>query len=140
MYPILKAKDMDKTDIIVVDDDKLVGELTRNVLEHSGFSVRLVPDSRNALSLIGQTSPKLVIADIMLPGISGLELCNRITSDPALAGVKVMIMSAKAFDTEIRRARAFGALHFLVKPFSKEELLDAVNALLCRREPSPRAS
>ena len=131
---------MDGTDIIVVEDDKLVGELTRGLLEHCGFSVRLVPDSRNALSLIERTSPKLVIADIMLPGIGGLELCNRITSDPALAGVKVMIMSAKAFDAEIRRARAFGALHFLVKPFGKEELLDAVNALLGRREPSLRVS
>lgn len=121
---------MDQTDIILIEDDKLVGELTLGILAHNGFSVRLIPDSRHALDQIKMTPPRLVISDIMLPGVTGLDLCKTITSDPALSGVKVMVMSAKSFDAEIRRARAFGARHFLAKPFSKEELLTAVNGLL----------
>ncbi len=121
---------MQKTDILIVEDDTLVGEVTRAILANKGFSARLVPNSLAALALIKSSPPKLILADIMLPGISGLQLCKLVTSNPDLAQVKVVIMSAKAFETEIARARALGASAFLAKPFSKEELLAAVTPLL----------
>ena len=89
-----------------------------------------MPESREALAAIRACMPRLVITDIMMPGITGLHLCKAVKSDPALKHIKVMIMSAKSFETERRRAAMFGAGHFLVKPFTQEGLLSAVAGLI----------
>lgn len=128
---------MHKRDIIIVEEDYLVGELTRDILSSAGYAVKLVPDSREALAAVKKAQPKLVITDIMMPGINGLDICKAITSDPALAEVKVMVMSAKSFDIEKRRAQFCGALHFLPKPFTENCLLKAVKALLHAPETRP---
>ena len=127
---------MDKTDIILVEDDPLIGEIARDILTGAGYAVRLVPDSRDAFAAVKKILPRLVITDIMMPGISGIDICKAISSNPDLAEVKVMVMSAKSFETEKRRAKMFGAVQFLPKPFTEKLLLETVNALL--RGPAAR--
>lgn len=121
---------MHTTDIILIEDDPLIGEIARDILTGAGYTVRLVPDPLDAMAAIKKVLPKLVITDIMMPGISGMDLCKMISSDPGLAGVKVMVMSAKSFEAEIRRAKLFGAVHFLPKPFTEKGLVDTVKKLL----------
>lgn len=121
---------MSKTDIIIVEDDPLVGDISRDILAGGGYAVQLVPDSREALAVIKKELPKLVITDIMMPGITGMDLCKMIQSDPDLAQIKVMVMSAKSFEAEKYRARMFGAVHFLTKPFTEKSLLSAVSGIL----------
>jgi len=121
---------MNTTDIILVEDDPLVGEIARDILTGAGYAVRLVPDSRDAMAAVKKIRPRLVITDIMMPGINGMDLCKMISSDPDLAKVKVMVMSAKSFEAEKRRAQMFGAAHFLPKPFTEKCLLKAVKDLL----------
>lgn len=128
---------MQNTDIIIVEDDLLVGEIARDILTTAGYAVQWVQDSRAAHEAVSKARPKLVITDIMMPGISGLDICKAICSDPALAGVKVLVMSAKSFESEKRRAQMFGARFFLPKPFTEKILLKTVKDLLSGTEAAP---
>ena len=133
MYSLFKTRDrhhMSKRDIILVEDDALVGEIACDILTGAGYAVRWVQDPREAVAAIKKASPKLVITDIMMPGITGLDLCKSISADPELKGLKIMVMSAKSFEVERRRAQMFGAAYFLPKPFTEKGLLKAVKALL----------
>ena len=121
---------MEKTDIILVEDDPLIGEIARDILAHAGYAVRLIQESREAVAAIKKARPRLVITDIMMPGITGLDICKAVSSDKALAGVKVMVMSAKSFEVEKRRAKMFGAASFLTKPFNEKTLIKSVSDLL----------
>lgn len=121
---------MTKTDIILVEDDFLVGEIARDILTGAGYTVRWIQDPRDAVAAVKKVHPGLVITDLMMPGISGMDLCKALSSDPDLAKVKIMVMSAKSFETEKRRAHLFGAAHFLPKPFTEKCLLKAVKDLL----------
>ncbi len=129
---------MPGTDIIIVEDDPLVGEISRNILTGGGYAVQLLQDSREALAAIKKALPKLVITDIMIPGITGMDLCKMIRSDPSLRQIKVMVMSAKVFEAEKNRARMFGAVQFLTKPFTEKTLLNAVDKLLGGPAPPSR--
>jgi CheY-like chemotaxis protein len=135
MYDVL-SRHMTRTDIIIVEDDPLVGDISRDILTSGGYAVQLVPDSREALAAIKKALPRLVITDIMMPGITGIDICKMVQADPALAQIKVMVMSAKAFEAEKNRARMFGAVYFLTKPFNEKSLLKAVKDLL--QEPAPQ--
>jgi len=121
---------MTTTDIILVEDDPLIGEIARDILANAGYAVRLVQESREAVAAVKKARPRLVITDIMMPGITGLDICKAVTSDKALAGVKVVVMSAKSFEVEKRRARMFGATGFLTKPFNEKTLIKTVDDLL----------
>lgn len=121
---------MSQTDIVLVEDDPLVGEVSRDILAGAGYSVQLVQDSREALQSIKAAQPRLVITDIMMPGITGLDICKMIKAEPSLSGTLVMVMSAKSFEVEKKRAAALGAVYFLTKPFTEKSLLVAVKELL----------
>ncbi|OGR81023.1 MAG: hypothetical protein A2X32_08760 [Elusimicrobia bacterium GWC2_64_44] len=121
---------MTKTDIILVEDDTLVGEIALDILTGGGYAVRWVQDPLEAVAAVIKARPKLVITDIMMPGISGMDICKAISTTPELAEVKLMVMSAKNFEIEKYRARLFGALHFLTKPFTEQGLLKAVTDVL----------
>ena len=116
--------------IIIVEDDPLVGEIARHILTDDGYSVQLVDESREALAAIKAAMPKLVITDIMMPGITGLDICKAVKADPALQHIKLMVMSAKAFGVEKRRAAALGAVFFLQKPFNEETLSKTVKSII----------
>jgi DNA-binding response OmpR family regulator len=128
---------MSKKDIILVEDDPLVGEIALDILTGAGYAVRWVQDPREALAVVKQASPKLVITDIMMPGITGLDLCKLVRAEPTLDQVKIMVMSAKSFEAEKSRAKMFGALHFLTKPFTEQGLLKAVTEVLSRPTSQP---
>ena len=121
---------MPPPDIIIIEDDPLVGEIARDILTKQGYAVQLLPESRDAIAAIKAAMPKLVITDIMMPGLSGLDICNAVKSDPAIAHVKIMVMSAKSFEVEKKRAIQFGALAFLTKPFDEKTLIMIVKRLI----------
>ena len=116
--------------IILVEDDLLVGEIARDILTGDGYTVQLVQESREALAAIKAGMPKLVITDIMMPGITGLDICKAVKADPALHNIKLMVMSAKAFGVEKRRAAALGAAFFLQKPFDEKTLIKTVRSII----------
>lgn len=121
------------THILVVDDDERTINALRRTLTYAGYYVSTAANGEEALSIIRIRQPDLVILDLTLPGIDGLEVCHRLRS----AGVEVAVLMLTARDAVADRVAGFeiGADDYLVKPFALEELLVRVKALLRRRKP-----
>lgn len=121
---------MDNPDIIVVDDDPMVGELSRDLLTDEGYNVMLVQNSTDAIPIIRAHRPKLIISDIMMPGLSGMDICKMIKSDPELKNIKIIIVSGKSYQVEKQRAFQFGADFFLQKPYNVETFSQTVKSIM----------
>ena len=117
-------------DILVVDDDELVLTAIGRLLEDLGHAVTMVSSGREALDLIAQQPPDLVILDVIMPDMDGLEVCRILRADPALANLLVLFLTAKAQQDDVTLGLEAGANAYLIKPFDVEELLKWVNALL----------
>lgn len=123
--------------VLVVDDEKDIVELVRYHLEKDGFQCLQAPDGSSALRLSREQRPDLVILDLMLPGIDGLEVCRRLRADAATARLPILMLTAKAEEVDRVVGLEVGADDYLVKPFSPRELVARVKAILRRsQEPS----
>jgi len=120
--------------ILLVDDDNRMTNALRRTLAYAGYQVSIASNGEGALSIVRIRPPDLVILDLMLPGIDGLEVCRRLRS----AGDDMAVLMLTARDTVADRVAGFetGTDDYLVKPFALEELLARVKALLRRRNPS----
>ena len=121
---------MANPDIIIIDDDPMVGELSRDLLVDAGYTVTLVQDSLEALPTIKAQMPRLIVTDIMMPGISGMDICKAVKSDPALKHIKIIVVSGKSYQIEKQRAFQFGADFFLQKPYNVETFSSTVKSIL----------
>jgi DNA-binding response OmpR family regulator len=122
------------TSVLVVDDDPDVCDLVTYKLEQSGFEVRRASDGDGALREVARRVPDLVLLDIMMPGLSGLEVLERWRSDPVTAAIPVVMLTAKAQENDVERGFQLGADDYVVKPFSPRELVRRVTAVLSRRQ------
>ena len=112
--------------VLVVDDDDMIRRLLRTVLEADEFEVVEAPDGDAALVALEDLKPTVIVLDVMMPGLDGVEVCRRIDHGAA----KVVMLTARD-DPELERAAiSAGADAFLTKPFSSVELLDLVERLL----------
>ena len=120
--------------ILIVDDDSRVTGALRRTLAYEGYQVSVAGNGEQALTLARTKPPDLVILDLMLPGIDGLEVCRRLRS----AGDSIAVLMLTARDAVVDRVAGLetGADDYLVKPFALEELLARVKALLRRHNPS----
>ena len=121
-----------KKKILVVEDEKDVRDLVRYNLEQDGFAVLEAEDGELALALVRRERPALVILDIMLPGMSGLDICRVIRHDEEVARVPVLMLTAKAAEVDKIVGLEVGADDYVTKPFSPRELLARVKAVLRR--------
>jgi DNA-binding response OmpR family regulator len=122
--------------VLVVDDDRTVAEVVARYLEQDGFAVEALHDGRAALDRALADPPDLVVLDLMLPGIDGLELCRRLR---ALAPVPVVMLTAKGAESDRIVGLELGADDYVAKPFSPRELVARVRAVL-RRARGPLAA
>jgi DNA-binding response OmpR family regulator len=122
--------------ILVVDDDATVSEVVGRYLRHEGFTVETVADGRVALDRALAAPPDLVVLDLMLPGIDGLEVCRRLR---ALAPVPIVILTARGQESDRIVGLDLGADDYVAKPFSPKELVARVRAVL-RRARGPLAA
>ena len=122
------------TSVLVVDDDPDVCELVRYKLEQSGFDVRRASDGDQALSEVEAEVPDLVLLDIMMPGMSGLEVLERWRANEATEKLPVIMLTAKAQENDVERGFELGADDYVIKPFSPRELVRRVTAVLSRRQ------
>ena len=119
-----------KKKILLVDDDSRVRESLRRLLERIGFDVLAAPDGQGALDSLVRTVPDMVLMDIMMPGISGVEALRRIRADPSLQSLPVVLMSG-GFDPNEELGEECPPLDgFLAKPFGLPELSYEINRLL----------
>ncbi|MCL5960523.1 MAG: response regulator transcription factor [Chloroflexi bacterium] len=125
-----------KARIVVVDDDVNITKALKRGLTYEGYEVEVANDGEEALQLIRRGLPDLVVLDLMLPGIDGLEVCRRLRAagDP----IPILMLTAKDELADKVAGLETGADDYLVKPFAFEELLARVHALLRRYEPDDR--
>ena len=122
--------------ILVVEDEDALSALLEYNLEKEGFEVRLSADGEDALLLIEEDKPDLVLLDWMLPGLSGIEVCRRIRARPDTRDLPVIMLTARADEDDRIRGLDTGADDYLTKPFSVPELTARVRALLRRSRPT----
>ena len=125
---------MTSQDILVVEDEKDIQELVRYNLAKEGYAVRCMTTGEEALRAIRASVPDLVILDLMLPGISGLDVCRSIKNDQATRLVPVVMLTAKGEEADIVSGLELGADDYVTKPFSPRVLLARIRAVLRRAE------
>ncbi len=119
--------------IVVADDDPDILDLVALTLERSGHVVHRALDGEEALELVKRERPDLVVLDISMPKLDGLELTRRLCGDPETRAIRIVLLTALVQDTDISEGLAAGADAYVRKPFSPQELQDRVEALLPRQ-------
>ena len=122
--------------ILVVDDEPDAIELIRFNLKASGYEVLTAEDGEEALAKARKFSPDMILLDVMLPEIDGLEVCKILRRDPATASLPIIMLTAKASEIDRVLGLEFGADDYVTKPFSPRELMLRVRNLLKRKESS----
>jgi phosphate regulon transcriptional regulator PhoB len=120
--------------ILIVDDEKDIVELVAFNLEKEGHGALKAYDGERALQLARAKAPDLVILDLMLPGIQGIEVCKRLRRDPATALVPIIMLTARGDEIDRVLGLEVGADDYVTKPFSVKELMARVKAVLRRAE------
>ena len=118
--------------ILVIDDEKDLIELVRYNLEKEGFDVIGAPDGKAGLEVAREHRPDLILLDLMMPGMDGLEVCRRLREDARTAGIPVILLTAKATEADRVVGLEMGADDYVTKPFSPRELVARVKARLRR--------
>jgi DNA-binding response OmpR family regulator len=130
------TKQMDEVgDILVVDDEESVVEVVSLYLRRDGFQVRLASDGRQALDEIQAKLPTLVVLDVMLPELDGLEIMRRLRADPS-SDIPVILLTARSQEVDRIYGLELGADDYVTKPFSPAELVSRVKAVLRRSQRS----
>ena len=119
--------------VLVVDDEPRVREVVTRYLERDGFAVTTASTGTEALALVGQSTPDLVVLDLMLPGVGGMEILSRLR---AMGDVPVILLTARVEEADRVLGLELGADDYVVKPFSPRELAARVRSVLRRSVPS----
>jgi two-component system alkaline phosphatase synthesis response regulator PhoP len=122
--------------VIIVEDDEDIADSIRYNLEREGFRVRLATSGEDALNLILDRPPNLVLLDLNLPHMNGFELCRRLRAEATTARVPILMLTARAEEADKVLGLNMGADDYITKPFSMRELVARVNAALRRAEGS----
>src|SRR5205823_12698178 len=120
--------------ILIVEDDPDIAELVARYLEKAAFETDRAASGRDALQMIAVNPPALVVLDLMLPHVDGLEICRRLRSDQKTAAIPLIMLTARAEESERIVGLEMGADDYLAKPFSPNELVARVRALLRRAQ------
>lgn len=126
-----------KKHIFIVEDEEDILEILRYNLSTSGFTVTTATDGEEALAAIPKSMPDLVILDLMLPGIDGLDICRKLKADPQTAGIPIIMLTARGDESDIVAGLELGADDYITKPFSIKVVIARIRAVLRRKEQPP---
>jgi two-component system phosphate regulon response regulator PhoB len=122
--------------VIIVEDEEPIVTLLRYNLEEAGFEVGAAIDGEEALMLVGERKPELILLDWMLPSVSGLEVCRQIRRRPDTRNVPIIMLTARGEEGDRIRGLDSGADDYITKPFSPAEVVARVRAVMRRSRPS----
>lgn len=128
---------MAKPRVLVVDDEEDILELVRYNLAKEGFRLRCVATGEDALATARAELPDLIVLDLMLPGLDGLEVCRILKRDPKTAHVPIVMLTAKGEEADVVAGLELGADDYVTKPFSPRVLLARIKAVLRRKTAQP---
>jgi two-component system alkaline phosphatase synthesis response regulator PhoP len=123
--------------VLVVDDEENIRELVRYNLDREGYRVTTVGSGEEALQQAGSQVPDLIILDLMLPGIDGLDVCRELKHDPKTAHIPIVMLTVKGEESDIVIGLELGADDYITKPFSPKILLARLKAVLRRHKTEP---
>ena len=115
--------------ILIVEDNEVNLDIFQEIFEDD-YELKMVTNGVQALDVIEDFMPKLVLLDIMMPNMNGYEVCEKIRSNDKLKGVIVIMVSARAMDSERKKGLEVGADEYITKPFEEETLLELVNSYI----------
>ncbi|MBD5829338.1 response regulator [Janibacter melonis] len=118
--------------VVVADDDDDIRDLVAFKLENAGYEVISVADGDSAWDRVREVRPTLAVLDVMMPGMSGLDVLREIRADDSLAETKVILLTARSRDVDVDAGFSSGADDYLTKPFSPRELVHRVSSLVAR--------
>jgi DNA-binding response OmpR family regulator len=116
--------------ILIVDDEPNILISIEFLMKREGYDVAIARDGEEGLAAIRTQRPDLVVLDVMMPKRDGFEVCTEVRADPSLSGVRILMLTAKGREAEIKKGLALGADAYIPKPFSTHELVAKVKALL----------
>lgn len=120
----------DKRKILIADDEPNIVTALEFLLKRAGYDVRTAANGDEALALVESFAPDLVLVDIMMPGKSGYEVCQRMREAPQWRHIKIVMVTAKGREAEVSKGLSLGADLYITKPFSTQELIAAIERLL----------
>ena len=127
---------MSKGRILLVEDDRAITELLTYNFRRAEFDIAATADGEEALTMVREAAPDLIILDWMIEGISGIELCRRLRRLPETANVPIIMLTARTEEADRIRGLETGADDYVTKPFSPRELIARVGAVLRRMRPA----
>jgi phosphate regulon transcriptional regulator PhoB len=126
--------------VLIVEDERDIRDLVVHHLKREGYQVSAASSGEEALRQVQAAPPDLVLLDLMMPAMDGLEVCRRLRQDPATAMLPIVMLTAKGDEVDRVLGLEIGADDYIVKPFSPKELLARVRAVLRRSRPAPGAA
>jgi DNA-binding response OmpR family regulator len=116
--------------VLIVDDEPNIVAALEFLLHKSGYEVRVAPNGEDALVQLDAFKPDLVLLDVMMPKVSGYEVCQRMRAQPKWRGIKIVMLSARGREVEVSKGMSLGADLYVTKPFSSTELVATIDRLL----------
>lgn len=123
--------------ILIAEDEPSIVLSLEFLLKNAGHDVAVARDGDEALRMIASSPPDLLVLDIMLPITNGFEVCRCVRETPAYTGMRILMLTARGRDSEIRKGLDYGADAYMTKPFATRELLGMVAELLAGRPVAP---
>jgi len=115
---------------LIIDDDEDLSALMAKMLRDDGFETFCAPEGKSGLAKAHEWRPDIAIVDLLIPGIHGFTICERLRADESLKGLRILVASSKSYDNDKADAIKVGADDYLVKPFRRRQLIEKVRALV----------
>jgi CheY-like chemotaxis protein len=122
----VNGRDPGRRTVLLVDDDPLILEILRTILDLEEFAVTTVSDGRQALESVAETRPDVVVCDVMMPELDGFEVCRALKSQPTTADLPVILLTARDRPEDREAGEDAGCDAYLTKPFSPLQLIDVI--------------
>jgi len=116
--------------ILIADDEPNILVSLDYLLRREGYAVLLARDGPEALALARSAQPALILLDVMMPGLSGFDVCQALRAEPALRAIRILLLTAKGRDIDVAKGLGLGADGYITKPFSTRDLVQRVRDLL----------
>lgn len=116
--------------VLIADDEPNIVMSLEFLMQRAGYQVQVATNGEEALRLAAEVAPDLMLLDVMLPRMSGFEVCQKVRENPVCGAVKIIMLTAKGRDTEMAKGLAMGADAYVTKPFSTKDLLAQVKQIL----------
>jgi DNA-binding response OmpR family regulator len=122
--------------ILIAEDERDIRELILFTLRYGGFDVTAVTNGEEAVEAARRENPDLILLDVRMPKLTGYDACRRLKADPLLRHIPVVFLSAKGQEAEVQTGLEAGAIEYILKPFSPDQLNKRVGELLKRESPA----